>query len=81
MVQLNKMCVIRDKQVINPKCVGRPITTQTIPANNPCVLAGKQLSAIEEIITDGFRSLIRVRCDLLSLHNIYALCVQNNIIL
>ena len=42
-------------------------------------LAGIQLSVIDEIITDGFRSFICVRCDLLSLRNIYALCVQNNI--
>ena len=38
MVQLNKMCVIRGKQVCNPKCVGRPITTQTIPVKKTCVL-------------------------------------------
>ena len=37
-VQLNKMCVIRGKQVCNRKRVGRPITTQTITANKPSVL-------------------------------------------
>ena len=38
MVQLNKMRVIHDKQVCSRKRVGRPITTQTITANKPCVL-------------------------------------------
>ena len=37
-VQMNKMCVIRGKQVCNRKHVRRPITTQTITANKPCVL-------------------------------------------
>ena len=37
MVQLNKMCVILGKHVCNRKCVGRPITTQTIHVNKPCV--------------------------------------------
>ena len=38
MVQLNKMCVIRGKQVRDQKCVRRPIITQTIAANKPCEL-------------------------------------------
>ena len=38
MVQLNKMCVIRGIQVCNRKRVRRPITTQMITANKPCVL-------------------------------------------
>jgi hypothetical protein len=74
------MCVIRGKQVSNQKYVGRPIITQLIAPNKIYVLwqtvGGKQLSAIDEIITDGFRSLIRMRCDLLSLHNIYALSTE-----
>ena len=37
-VQLNKMCVIRGKQVRNQKCVRRPIIAQTITANKPCDL-------------------------------------------
>ena len=41
MVQLNKMFVIRGKQVCNRKCVGRPIRTQTVPINKPCVLWAK----------------------------------------
>ena len=32
------VCVISGKQVCNQKCVGGPITTQTIPVNKPCVL-------------------------------------------
>ena len=37
-VQMNKMYVIRGKQVCNQKRVWRPITTQMITANKPCVL-------------------------------------------
>ena len=32
---------------------------------------GIQLSAIDEIITDEFHSLVRVYCDLLCMHNMY----------
>ena len=35
------------------------------------MFAGIQLLAIDEIITDGFRSFVRVYCDLLCVHNIY----------
>ena len=35
---MNKMCVIRGKQVCNQKCVRRPIITQMVAANKTCVL-------------------------------------------
>ena len=37
-VQMNKMCVIRGKQVCNRKCGRGPITTQTITPIKMCVL-------------------------------------------
>ena len=38
MVQMNKICVIRGRQVCSRKRVRRPITTQTITTSKPCVL-------------------------------------------
>ena len=74
MVQYNKMCVIRGKHVCNQKCVQRPIITHTVAANKTCVLcdviAGIQLSVMDEIIPDGFHYLVHVRCELLCLQSI-----------
>ena len=57
MVQYNKMCVIRGKQVCNQKCVRRPIITQTIASNKTYVNA---LSTPHLLAIVG-RAVIRIR--------------------
>ena len=42
------------------------------------VLAGIQPSAIDEFMTDGFPSVVRVRCDMLCLQNINIYTYKNS---
>ena len=58
MVQMNKMCVKRGKHVCNRKRVRRPITTQTITANKPCVLWANDCSYT--IVSDWWKHHRRV---------------------
>lgn len=58
MVQMNKMCVIRGKQVYNRKRVRRPITRHTITANKPCVLWANDCSYT--IVSDWWKHHRRV---------------------
>ena len=52
-VQYNKMCVIRDKQVCNQKCVRRPIITQTIASNKTYVICSVYTTSIGHWGTGG----------------------------